>query len=255
MSSSPSSYDSDSDDGGEMSVASGYCSDASEIRRMQEQIQQQERASLRSKIKRLSEQTGIKCIVIRNTLTIDDLQAEVKRITDEHTLMRSIKFQRRLLLTFTSGVEFIHNKTPLAGKLDGWGDSMMASLDDYDRVFERLHEKHAPRHGVDGKPTKPMEPEVELLYLLGYSAFSYGVTSSIAHLTMSQAKQAMHQAQVRTANAARDTKKFEEATSQPRIDVGAFAQRVADTIPETPATATASDVKGPAKKKVTLNFA
>lgn len=227
------------------SPVSGYCSDASEIRRKREQIEVHEKSSLTNKIKRLSESTGIKARLIRGTWSVDDLKAEYKRISDEHALMKSIKFQRRLLLTATSGLEWAHNRSPLAGKLEGWSDVMMANIDDFDLVFERLHEKHIPRTNADGTPMKQMEPELELLYLVTYSAFTFGVTSSIARMTMQQASATVQKAKERTTLASNDTAMFQQATN---VGMSSFADQVGDSIP------TAAAVQTGEKAKVTLSM-
>lgn len=130
-----------------------------------------------AKIKSVHRMTG-PCMSRHSS--VEDVRFELRRLEDELVLRQSVKVQRRMLMAAASGLEFVHHKTPARGKLTGWSESIMASIDDYDDVFDRLHRKHAPKLGFGkGKRT---EPEVELAMMVGYSAFSFALANTMTNL-------------------------------------------------------------------------
>ena len=192
----------------------------STISDLQDQVKQMDaasRATLVDRIKRFASRHGVRARTVNADWPSDDLEEEMRRLQSEVALQRSMKFQRRMLLTFTSGVEYIHTKTPLNGKLDGWGEAVLQQVDDYDDVFERLHEKHAPKLGVAGIG-KQEEPEMALLRMLAYSAFTHAVTTSIAKMAMAptQVEARREVASARMQQAAADSSAFIRATSAPQ---------------------------------------
>ncbi len=71
-----------------------------------------------------------------------------------------------------SGVEFLNGKfDPLNIKLDGWSESIYENLQEYDEVFEDLHEKY--------KEKVKVAPELKLLMMVGGSAFMFHLTNSL----------------------------------------------------------------------------
>jgi hypothetical protein len=175
------------DDGYFSDGGSSYCSDASDIAELRERayvIQMQEKSVAFIALQRACDRTGVpKTPHISHTSDVMAIRAECDRVENEVSVRRSIKFQRRILLTVSSGVEYLHNKSPiLKGRLSGWGECMLDSIDEYDTVFRRLHEKHGPKI-ANGRPSREMEPEMELLYMVAYNAFTFTVSQSIANLT------------------------------------------------------------------------
>lgn len=84
----------------------------------------------------------------------------------------AIKFSRRCLMACVTGLEFLNKKfDPFNVKLEGWSENVMESVDDYDNIFERLHEKYSGKGEV--------APELELLLTLGGSAFMFHLTNSL----------------------------------------------------------------------------
>jgi len=72
---------------------------------------------------------------------LEDIIYEVTRLKRERDIDKSIKFQRKLLMAFTSGTEFMNNKfDPIGAKLDDWSEHVMEGISDYDEVFEELHD-------------------------------------------------------------------------------------------------------------------
>lgn len=196
----------------------GGMSTVSEIREQAAALSAEARAALAERIKRFAGRHGLRARNVNVDWPDDDLEDEMRRLEHEVSLQRSLKFQRRMLLTFTAGCEYVHTKTPLRGRLDGWGETVLSQIDDYDDVFERLHEKHAPKLGVAGMG-KAEEPEVQLLRMLAYSAFTHAVTTSIAQMSMSAntVEQRKEQAAIRMKQSADDSKSFINATSKPQM--------------------------------------
>ncbi len=104
--------------------------------------------------------------------SLEDMKIEYSKLTRQIEVEQSVKFQRRILMAFTSGLEFLNKRyDPFDVKLDGWSESIMEGIDDYDHVFERLHEKY--------KSKSEMAPEVELLLSLAGSAFMFHLTQTL----------------------------------------------------------------------------
>jgi hypothetical protein len=208
-------YDGYSSDG-------SYCTDASEVdalRARAHAVLESERVIAFSALQRVCDRTGITCAAhITKNADISAIRAEGDRIENEVAVRRSIKFQRRALLAVSSGVEYIHNKSPmLKGRLTGWGEAMLDGIDDFDVVFRRLHAKHGPRI-TNGRPSKEMEPEMELLYMVAYNAFTFTVSQSIATLTAAvpaatpQVDDAMDMMQARVRDAKTDSDRVRQFT-------------------------------------------
>ena len=121
------------------------------------------------KMRRLGIQ-GIKKFNMSSDLS--EMEDELNRVKHEREIESSIKFQRKCLIAFVTGTELLNNKFDfLDFKLDGWSEQVHENIDEYNEVFEELHEKYKER-------TK-MAPEVKLLFMLGGSAFMYHVTNSM----------------------------------------------------------------------------
>ncbi len=102
----------------------------------------------------------------------EDMQFEYDRLKKQRDVEKSIKFSRKILMAFVSGVEFLNNRfDPCDVKLDGWSENVMENVNDYDEVFEELHEKY-------GESIK-MAPELRLIAMVGGSAFMYHLTNSL----------------------------------------------------------------------------
>ena len=103
---------------------------------------------------------------------LDDIIYEVTRLKRERDIDKSIKFQRKLLMAFTSGVEFMNNKfDPVGAKLDDWSEHVMESIGDYDEVFEELHDKYADKIEV--------APELKMIMMVSGSAFMYHLSQTL----------------------------------------------------------------------------
>jgi hypothetical protein len=113
--------------------------------------------------------TGNK-LTVANSL--DEINAEIARRKDSRALEASLRFQRNLLTTVTTGMEFLNNRyDPVGAKLDGWSESVNENIEDYDEIFEELYDKY--------KDKSKVAPEVRLIMSLGLSAAMCHVTNTM----------------------------------------------------------------------------
>ena len=107
----------------------------------------------------------------------DEMKRELERITLQRESEASVKFQRKMLIAFVTGIEFLNNRfDPFDIKLDGWSENVHEGINDYDDVFEELHEKY--------KDKSKMAPELKLLMMLGGSAFMFHLTNTMFKSTL-----------------------------------------------------------------------
>ncbi len=103
---------------------------------------------------------------------LDEMKAEYERLKKDRAVDVSVQFQRRALMAFVSGVEFLNNKfDPFDVRLDGWSENVNENIHDFDDIFEDLYEKYK------GKGT--MAPELKLLMSLSGSAFMFHLTNTM----------------------------------------------------------------------------
>jgi hypothetical protein len=108
---------------------------------------------------------------------LEDIQYEYSKVKRQRDVDKSVKFQRKMLMAFASGVEFLNGRfDPLDLKLDGWSESCMENISDYDEVFEELHDKYADK--------VQMAPELKLLMMVGGSAFMFHMTNTLFKSSM-----------------------------------------------------------------------
>lgn len=103
---------------------------------------------------------------------LDEMKTELERLRKDRELDTSVKFQRKVLMTTVSGIELANEYfDPLGAKLNGWSENINETIDEYDDIFEELHEKY--------KGKAKMAPELRLLFTLGGSAFMFHMTNSM----------------------------------------------------------------------------
>jgi len=113
---------------------------------------------------------GIKKFNMSNKLS--SMQDELDRVKYERELESSIKFQRKCLMAMVTGTELLNNKFDFLDlKLDGWSEQVHDNIDEYNEVFEELHEKYRTK--------MKMSPEIKLVMMLGGGAFMYHLTNSM----------------------------------------------------------------------------
>ena len=103
---------------------------------------------------------------------LDDIKSEFLSLKSQRELQNSVKFQRKMMMAVVTGVEFINTKfDPFDIKLDGWSESVHENVNDYDEIFEELHDKY--------KEKAKMAPETKLFFSLAGSAFMFHLTQSL----------------------------------------------------------------------------
>ena len=106
------------------------------------------------------------------TSNYEEMMFEYEKVKKFIESQAAIKFSRRCLMACVTGLEFLNKKfDPFNVKLEGWSENVMESVDDYDNIFERLHEKYSGKGEI--------APELELLLTLGGSAFMFHLTNSL----------------------------------------------------------------------------
>jgi hypothetical protein len=104
---------------------------------------------------------------------IDDMRTEYHRIVREKEVDASVRFQRKMLMACVTGIEFMNSRfDPFDIKIDGWSEQVHENVNDYDDIFEELHDKYK------GSGRK-MAPELRLMMSLSGSAFMFHLTSSM----------------------------------------------------------------------------
>ena len=117
---------------------------------------------------------------------IDELRSEVKRITYSIDVEQSVRFSRRMLVACVTGLEFLNKRyNPFEIQLEGWSESVMENVDDYDGVFEELYVKYRSKVNV--------APEVKLIMMLGGSAMMFHLTNSMFKSVMPNMNDVMKQ--------------------------------------------------------------
>jgi len=143
--------------------------------------EKKKKSELINKLQRL-EQKGFP-VARRFTMdnTLDEVKAEYNRLVDARQLETSIKFQRNMLMGFTTGLEWLNNKfDPFDVKLDGWSESVHESVEDYDDIFEELYDKYKDRG--------QMPPEARLVFQLASSGFMCHISNSFFRAKMPTAE-------------------------------------------------------------------
>jgi hypothetical protein len=106
------------------------------------------------------------------TSNYEEMLFEYEKVKKFIDTQAGIKFARRCLMACVTGIEFLNKRfDPFNIKLEGWSENVMESVEDYDNIFERLHEKYSSKAEI--------APEIELLLTLGGSAFMFHLTNSL----------------------------------------------------------------------------
>lgn len=104
--------------------------------------------------------------------SLEEMQEEYNRLKSQREMNLSIKFQRKMLMCCVTGIEFLNNRyDPFDIKLDKWSEDVSKNVNDYDDIFEELHEKYKGKGNI--------APELRLMAAIGGSAFMYNLNKSI----------------------------------------------------------------------------
>lgn len=131
------------------------------------------------KLGRLARDKRIKVRQLNLSHSLDEIRGEYNKIKREIDLEKSIRTYRRYLITGVNTLECVNKKfDPVGAKLDGFSEHTYESIEDYDDIFEELHDKHSSK----GKSRFP--PEVRLLGMLGMSAFMFHASKALINTEM-----------------------------------------------------------------------
>ena len=102
---------------------------------------------------------------------IEEMRLEYNKLLKEKEIDTSVRFQRKMLMAFVTGSEYLNSRyDPFTIQLDGWSEQVHDNINDYDDIFEELHDKY--------KSTgKKMAPELRLFISLSGSAFMFHLTN------------------------------------------------------------------------------
>jgi len=101
-----------------------------------------------------------------------EMKGEYETIISEKEKSNSVKFQGQLLTTIVNGLEFLNDKVdPFDLKLKGWSESIAENINDYDEIFEQLHEKYKTKYS--------MAPELKLFFQILSSAVTVHFTNTM----------------------------------------------------------------------------
>ena len=103
------------------------------------------------------------------------MKFEYDRLIQNKELENSIKIQEKMLMTFSSVVEFMNERyDPFDLKLTGWSESIHENLGEYKDIFAELHEKY--------KTKTKTPPEIRLLISVFGSAFMFHFSQTVLKL-------------------------------------------------------------------------
>ena len=103
--------------------------------------------------------------------TLTEIEDAVERVEDQINLDKSIKWYRKITMFSANLVEWVEKKFNFFGlHLNGWAENLYENLDEFDEIFEELHEKY--------KGVVKVPPEIKLLTMFFGSAYIYHVSQS-----------------------------------------------------------------------------
>eukprot|EP00965_Chrysotila_dentata_P149721 4943904-Pleurochrysis_carterae.AAC.1 len=105
--------------------------------------------------------------------SLEELKYEYDRLRTQADTAAAIKFQRRILMAVTTGIEWLNSRfNPLGLKLSGWSESVFDDIESYNDVFAKLGEKY-------GGAGAEISPEMSLIFMILGSAMMYHLSSSL----------------------------------------------------------------------------
>tara|TARA_Y100000996_G_C22543039_1_gene650713 strand:+ start:1087 stop:2376 length:1290 start_codon:yes stop_codon:yes gene_type:complete len=117
---------------------------------------------------------------------LDEMKYEYETLKKNKETENGVKFARKMLMACITGIEFLNNRfDPFDINLDGWSESIHENIDDYDDVFEELHEKY--------KGSVDMAPELKLIMMVAGSGFMFHLTNNMFKSSMPQFENVMKQ--------------------------------------------------------------
>jgi hypothetical protein len=170
-----------------------------------------EKADLLNKLARL-EKKGFTVNKRLNAYSdVSEIRTEYKRIVYSIEAEQSIKFSRRMLIACVTGIEFLNKRyNPFDVMLEGWSESVMENVDDYDGVFEELYVKYRNKMHV--------APEIKLIMMLGGSGMMFHLTHSMFKAAIPNMNDVMKQNPDLVKNMMNAVKNTQQRQGGPRED-------------------------------------
>lgn len=104
--------------------------------------------------------------------SLEEMKVEYDRLKKDREVDVSVRFQRKMLMAIITGIEFLNDKfDPFDVNLDGWSENVNDGINDYDDIFEELHEKY--------KGKANLAPELKLMFALAGSGFMFHLRTSM----------------------------------------------------------------------------
>ena len=104
--------------------------------------------------------------------SLEEIEFEYNTQKHAAEVEASVHFQQKILMAAVTGIEFLNKKfDPIGAKLDGWSESVMDNITDYEEIFQKLHEKYSEKTS--------MPPELQLLVTLVGSGFMFHLTNTL----------------------------------------------------------------------------
>ena len=182
--------------------------------------------------------------------SLQELEFEYNTQQKAMEIEASVHFQQKILMAAVTGIEFLNKKfDPINAKLDGWSESVMDNINDYEEIFKKLHEKYSQRTS--------MPPELQLLVTLVGSGFMFHLTNSlfksslpglgdvlktnpdIMNNIMGAMGKAMNNSQGLTSGASSSSPSAPQVPQMPQMP------QMPQTAPQVPQMPSASDFTGP----------
>lgn len=117
---------------------------------------------------------------------INEMRAEYERLMRDYDIDRSVQFQRKMVMTVVTGVEYLNTTfNPMNVRLEGWSEQVHDDIDDYDDIFEELHDIY--------KGKAKIRPELRLLFSLAGSAIMFHLSNTLFKSSMPGLDQVLKQ--------------------------------------------------------------
>jgi hypothetical protein len=118
--------------------------------------------------------------------SLEEIQSEYDELIEQKEKDNAVKFYGSGLTNAVQMLEWANGTIdPFDIKLDGWAESVEQNLDDYDEIFEELHEKYKSK----GK----MAPELRLLWGIGSSAVQVHFSNQLMKMAMPDSREIFSQ--------------------------------------------------------------
>jgi hypothetical protein len=105
--------------------------------------------------------------------SLDEMKGEYETIISEKERSNSIKFQGTMLMTALTGIEYMNSVlNPFDINLDGLSEQVSEDIEDYDDIFQELHEKY--------KSKATMAPEIKMLFKIASAGMMIHMTNSLS---------------------------------------------------------------------------